>query len=104
MEWLEKITNWFREQFGEYWDAFVRFMSDFLLTVLEFVCDVGLYVIDLIPVPDFVTQYTPGALLAQAGPEIAWLAGVLRLSECFVILAAGIVFYLVRKLLTLGQW
>lgn len=104
MGWLRELTDWLVQQIVTVWDAFVSFMGEWLLWLAEMIFELGAVVIESIPVPDFVTQYTIGGMLGNIGPDLAWVIGPLRLGEGMLILAAGYGFRLLRKALTLGQW
>lgn len=101
---IDTITNWFKEQFTALWNAFKDFLGDMVTTVVQGVMHLFLAALNAIGVPDFLTTYNLGTLLGQAGPTIIWLAGVMRLGECLLVISAGVAFRLLRKLLTLGQW
>ncbi len=102
--WLTDITNWFRDAFLALWNAFVLFLHDLIVALIAGVMDAFASLVELIPVPDFMTTYSMNSLLGQAGNTIAWLVGTFRVGECLTIIAAGFAFRLLRKLFTLGQW
>lgn len=101
---LDDLTNWFKEQFQALWNAFKDFLGDLLVTLISGLEHLFLAALNAIGVPSFLTTYNLGTLLGQAGTTAIWLAGVLRLGDCLVVISAGVAFRLLRKLLTLGQW
>jgi len=63
-----------------------------------------LWVLNHVPVPDFIAHHSIGEYLGQAGPVIGWLTQQLRLADAMALILAGVVFRLMRRLLTLGIW
>ncbi|MDH5829713.1 phage coat protein [Luteimonas sp. M1R5S18] len=102
--WLDDLTNWLRDTLGGLWDDFVEFMGDLLISALEALCDFFASLIESIPVPDFITQYSLDGLVSQLPPNVLWFLGVIRFPECIALLGLGVAFRLIRKLFTLGQW
>lgn len=102
--WLEKLTNWLRDQIIVIWEAFAQFMSDFFLSMVEGVLNMFVMAINALPVPDFLTTYSLNGLLSQAGGTIMWLVGTFKIGECLAVISLGWGFRLLRKLFTLGQW
>lgn len=101
---LSDLTDWLGEQIKSVWDSFVEFMGDLLVMAVETATDVVVAALDLLPVPDFITTYSICGLLNQAGPLAAWVVSTFRVSEGLLIVAAAIVFRLLRVVLTLFQW
>jgi len=104
MGWLTDLTNWIKEQLLWLWNALVTLLNDFQVKFLDSVCGFFASIIESIPVPDFIANYSIGSLLANAGPEVAWVVTSLRIGEALLLIAAGYGFRLMRKLFTLGQW
>lgn len=102
--WLNDLQDWLLGVLHSIWSAFVDFIKDMFLAGLEFALQTALWVLNAIPVPDWLTQYSLSTLLGGAGPTVGWLATRLRLSEALGIVAMGVSFRLVRKVLTLGRW
>lgn len=95
MEWLEYIKG--------VWDDFVEFLTDLPLVILKAFLDGVAAVFSAIPVPDFMTHSITG----QLGPLNQYIGYFLVQSgfaQGLALLAAGLVFRLTRKALTLGQW
>jgi hypothetical protein len=102
--WLDDITNWLREQLEKLWNSFVELMGDFAVWMVDAVLDLFATIIEAIPVPDFIANYSICALLANAGPTVAWALDTFKIAEGLGLLAAGFGFRMLRKLLTLFQW
>lgn len=101
---VEAITNWLREQVQSIWDAFVAFMQDLFVLWLEHTLNLISFVVHQLPAPDFLTDVTLCGVLSSAGPWAQWAIGTFRLGEALALLAAGLVFRLLRIFLTLFQW
>ena len=115
MGWLTSATEWLAGKANEYWQAFTGWAADVFRDVRTWVDDIGVTaletmldlfatVVEKIPVPEVLTTYSLGGLLANAGPDVLWLVGVFRIDECFALFAGALSFRLLRKILTLGQW
>lgn len=101
---IEAITNWLRDQFIAVWDAFFKFMQDLFLFWLEHQLTLVLWMIDNIPSPDFLTQHTLGSLLGSAGPTVAWAITIFKVGEAAALISGAMVFYVLRRILTIGIW
>lgn len=101
---LEGLTNWLREQIQKVWDAFVAFMIWLVLNSLSVFLDAAVWVLNNVPVPQFLTQHTIGGLLGQAGSTILWFVDLFQIGPSMAVIASAMLFYLVRRVLTLGIW
>lgn len=102
--WLERLTNWLGEMVATVFGALVDLVKDFVLFAVRGVLDLVLAIVNAIPVPDFLSQYSICTLLANAGPTAAWAVGTFKIAECLSVLMLAVSFRLLRKLLTLFQW
>ncbi|MEP6485362.1 MAG: phage coat protein [Rudaea sp.] len=102
--WYDDITGWFVKIVRAIWRAFTDLIGDVIVLVFKAVLAAFSYIVNLIPVPAFMTDNTVGSLLGNAGPVVGWLASEMQLSAALGFIAAGYAFRLTRKLLTLGQW
>ena len=102
--WLTDLTGWLLQLLQKFWAAIETFFGDLIVTLLESVLQLIVLAFESLPVPDFLTQNSIGSLLSNAGPTVGWFVEVFKIPECMGILATGIVFRLLRKLLTVGQW
>lgn len=102
--WLDDITNWLSQLVRDVWEAFVTFVRDVVLHAIDIVLEGFSLLIEAIPVPGFLEGVSLGQYLGQLPGGVQWMLSTFRLPECFAILAAGVAFRLLRKLVTLGQW
>lgn len=102
--WLDDLTNWLREQLERLFNFLVQLVKDAILWLLEAMLDLGALIIEAIPVPDWMGNYSIAGMLGQAGPTIAWCVTTFRIGEAMTIIGAAYAFRLLRKVLTLGQW
>lgn len=103
--WLAAITDWLVKLVKSVFLAVVDFIGDMLVKVLDLVFGAVGGLIAAIPVPSFLTSgLNGGGLLTGLPPYALYVIGNLRIGEAFAIIGAGVSFYLVRKLVTLGQW
>lgn len=104
-DWLSSITTWFVDLVKGVFLALVDFVKDGVVWVLDGILGALSSAIAAIPVPGFLSSgLNPGGLLAGFPGFALYVAGQTRIGEAMAIIAAGVGFYLVRKVFTLGQW
>ena len=54
--------------------------------------------------PDFMKGQSIGGMLGNAGSTILWFADVFKIGPALVMIGAAMVFYLLRRILTVGIW
>ena len=101
---LEKLTNWLKEQIVALWNAFTEFMGDLFLLWVEHSLSLIIWVLDRLPVPEFLTQHSIGSVLGNAGPTVAWMITTFRIGESLTVIGSAMAFYIIRRVLTLGIW
>lgn len=102
--WLQDLEDWLLQAIKAVLAALFELLKTVFLWLFDQLADFVVYVFQSITPPDFLSQYSIGTLLGQAGPVIGWLASSLQLGTCLGIIAGAYAFRLLRKLLTLGQW
>lgn len=102
--WLDEITNWLREQIQKFWDAIEGFFTDLVLIAIEKLLDLVATAFEQLPAPAFMAENSIGSLLGSAGPTVGWFVDTFRISECMSVIAAGFIFRISRKILTMGKW
>jgi hypothetical protein len=102
--WLSKLTGWIANVVHTFFVAIVQVLKDLVTYVLSTILDLVADAISSISPPDFLTNYSMGALLGQAGPIVGFFLSQLRVGEGLAIVGAGYAFRLLRKFLTLFQW
>ncbi|MET3148412.1 UNVERIFIED_ORG: hypothetical protein ABIB63_004210 [Xanthomonas axonopodis] len=98
------MTAWIFKALKVLWQAFADFMSDLFVMWLEQSLSAVLYVLSLLPMPDFMKGQSIGAMLGNAGSTILWFADVFMIGPSLVAIGAAMIFYLLRRVLTLGIW
>ena len=104
MGWLDDLAKWFKDAFLWLWHGFLDLIGALFGYIFHALGEGLIYVLTLIPTPDFLTNNSIGAMLGGAGPVIGWLGDAMHLHDAMLMIAAGYAFRLLRKLLTLGQW
>lgn len=103
-DWLSKISKFFVDLVKDLLTAIVELLKDVLLWVLEGLLEAVRILFYLIPEPSFLTPNWMGDLLSPLPPFALFVISQIPFQTAFGIIAAGVTFYLARKLLTLGQW
>jgi len=102
--WLTDFTNWLVAVVKAVWDSFVDFMGDLFLVWLAMTFNTIHAVIELIPAPTFLASNNLQTLFGQAGSTIGWLIATFQIDKCLGVIGTASVFYIVRRILTVGIW
>ena len=102
--WLDKISNFFVDLVKDALDALFTLLMDFMLWCLEAVLEAIKVLLYLIPEPCCVSVNWIGNALANLPPYALYVISMLPIEQAFVLIACGVSFYMLRKLVTLGQW
>lgn len=93
------------------WEAIRDFASDFLDGILyviksvfawlaELMFDLIASAIEALPPPEFMDQPATSHLSS----DVLYFLSVTGFHECLAVMAAGIIFYFFRRVITLGIW
>ena len=104
MEWLSGLTDWFVVLFQGLWADALEFANDSWVGIFDQVLSLVASIVSSIPVPGFLSTYSLSVLFSSVPPEILYFVVLLRFSEAFAIIGAGVSFRMGRKVLTLFQW
>lgn len=102
--WLTDVTNWLKEQIIKFWEAIEAFFNDLVVTALEQMLELVALAFESLPVPQFLTQYSIGNMLGNAGPTVGWAVQTFKIGECMALFAAAYTFKITRKIVTFGKW
>ena len=102
--WFNDLTAWLWRAVKMVWQAVVDFVGDLFVMCLEQSLSAILYVLTLLPMPDFMKGQSIGGMLGNAGSTILWFADVFKIGPALVMIGAAMVFYLLRRILTVGIW
>lgn len=107
MQWLsDKIDaalSWFADSIAAVFSAVTGWLKDFVVWVLDALLSGVASLLESIPVPSFMQSgLTP--LFSALPQPLVYLIVETGLVQALSIVGAGVMFYLTRKLLTLGQW
>lgn len=105
--WLGAVLNWFASIFewftGLFFDL-MEFIADLPIKIFGGILDGAIYLLGLIPAPEFMTTYSLQTLFSQLPQGVTYFVGLFGIPQAIAILGLGVVFRLTRKALTLGQW
>ncbi|AKG02875.1 hypothetical protein BM547_32520 [Pseudomonas aeruginosa] len=100
LAWFGRIFEWFLGMFKD----FMEFIADLPLLIFKGVMEGALYLINALPVPQFLVQYKLQTLFSGLPESVLWFIQFFGIPQGLAILGAGVAFRLLRKALTLGQW
>lgn len=91
----------------EFWeglfDDFMEYMNDLPIQILKSVLESVLAIVQSITPPEFL-EHSLGDSLGPAMGNIGYFLAQVGMPEAMGILAAGLGFRMLRKVLTLGFW
>ncbi len=107
MEWLStKIDNmldWLGAAFLSLLTGLLDFLKDIVVWVLDGILSALVALIELIPVPGFMSGGLTG-LFSALPQSLVYLLVETGLVAGLAVVGAGVAFNLTRKIVTLGQW
>lgn len=98
--WVGRFFEWFTGLFKD----FMEFITDIPVLVFKGIMDGAIYLLGLIPAPDFLAQHTLGSLFSALPSSLLYFVSFIGLPEALAAFGAGVIFRLTRKAMTLGQW
>lgn len=102
--WLSRLTGWIAYAINAVFDAFATFLRDLVINIFSNLLQLVLLIVQAIPVPSFLTNYSMNSILGGTGPIVGFFMSQLNIGPSLGLIAAGYVFRLIRKFLTLFQW
>ena len=111
---IETIASWLKsliavflrifEWFGGLFKDFMEFVLDLPLKILQGFLDGVIYLLGLIPAPDFLTQYSLQSIFSALPDSVNFFVQYFGIPHAIAVLGLGVAFRLTRKAVTLGQW
>lgn len=86
------------------WADFVEFMKDLPIVIFSGILDAAAYVFESMPVPDFISGQSLGAILGPSFDSIGYFLSAAGIDSCLAMVLSATVFRVMRKILTLGKW
>lgn len=107
VSWFTAVLAWFARIFewiGGIFVDFMNFILDLPLVILTGFLDGVIYLLNKLPVPEFLSQYSLQTLFNSLPDTVLYFVGLFGIPQAIGILGLGVAFRLTRKALTLGQW
>ncbi|WP_228508316.1 phage coat protein [Xanthomonas phaseoli] len=101
---MTDFTTWLLGALKALWDAFAQFMGDLFLVWLQHTLEMIVLVFSMVSEPQFLKGSNLQTLFGAAGGSIGWWISVLQIDSCMAVVASACVFYIIRRVLTLGIW
>lgn len=102
--WLSRLTGWVSYAIHTVFVAVAQLLKDLVTYVLAVILSLVATAIESISPPSWLSQYSMGTMLGNAGPIVGFFLSQLRIPEALALIGAGYAFRLLRKFLTLFQW
>lgn len=103
-DWVQDFENWLVQVVKDVWTAVSDLYHDMALELIKKVLEVVAEVAKLIPVPQWMSDYSLGHLFGMLSPTLGYFVDRLGLSVGIPLLGLGYAFRVGRKLLTAFQW
>lgn len=100
LAYFARIFQWFTGLFKD----FMAFVLDIPLKILQGFLDGVVYLVNSIPAPSFLTQYSLQTLFSHLPDSVLYFVSLFGIPQALGILGLGVAFRLLRKAMTLGQW
>lgn len=101
---LDGIKTWLVGIFtGLIFDV-INVLFDLFVWIIDKLFWLVLSVFSFIPSPDVMGAISFSSLFSSMPPVVGWLVVKLRLAEAVLIIVNAAVFYIIRRLITLGIW
>lgn len=101
--WIEELWNTFKAWFLDVIADFLSWVWEFFGSIFAAILDAIATVVALIPVPSFLT----GGLQQYLGgidPAVLYFLSQSGFATGLALVGSGVVFRMLRKIFTLGQW
>lgn len=102
--WFGKLTDWFLALVKSIFLAVVEVIHDAAVWLFDSVLTAIAQLLASLPVPAFLSGNSIGSMLSSLPPYALYVIAQMGLGAAFAILLSGVLFRLLRKLFTLGQW
>lgn len=101
--WFQDAYNNFLAWLNAAWSGALQFFQDLPIVVLDSFLSAVSTVVGVLPAPTFAAGGLQ-SLFNALDPAVIYFLSRSGMTEGLAILAAGLTFRLLRKLITLGQW
>lgn len=99
MDAFEALFKWLESL----WTDFIEFVTYIPIELLDLLLTAISSLVTSIPVPDFASNGL-SMVVGELPPTVRWAMDQSGFTEALVIIGAGVVFRMLRKIFTLGQW
>ncbi|WP_022959307.1 DUF2523 family protein [Spongiibacter tropicus] len=96
MSW-DAVSQWIVDAFAAVW----AFFTDLPKIVLQGILNGIASILETIPVPDFVANFSPADYIHS---DIAWFLAMSGVDTALGIIGGALLFRFLRRILTLGIW
>lgn len=102
--WLDGFKTWLSGMVVGLISDVINVFFDLFVWIVDKLFWLVVSVFSFIPSPDILGSLSLYSLFASMPSVVGWLVVKLRLAEAVVIMVNAAVFYIVRRLITLGIW
>lgn len=103
-DWLKSLSDWIVELVKSIFRFIKDVLYDTAVYIFKQVLEVVRFIVDSLPVADFLQTYNLQALWDSLHPTIKFFATTIGIPQGLLFIAAAVGVRLIRKLLTLFQW
>lgn len=103
-DWLTDLKNYLRDLAHDALQTVFQFYHDMGLKLVRQFLDLIAELVNSVPAPDWMAEYSLGALLSHVSPVLGYFVDRMRIGAALGIIGLGYTFRITRKILTALQW
>jgi hypothetical protein len=103
-DWIDDFKAWLWNLVLTIFDTLWDMVIASVVRTFKMLTELILYVLSKLPLPEFMQNTSLGDMLSKGGNTVMWFAQLFQLGPSMVMIGIAIVFYLLRRVLTIGIW
>ncbi len=103
-DWIDDFKAWLWNLVLKIFDTLWDMVIASVVRTFKMLTELILYVLSKLPLPEFMQNTSLGDMLSKGGNTVMWFAQLFQLGPSMVMIGIAIVFYLLRRVLTIGIW
>jgi hypothetical protein len=102
--WLTDLTNWIVVIIKSLMPFIFAFFTDLLELVVSAGVDSAIFIIYIVPTPDFLSGVSICGILSNGGSTVGWAISTMQVPAGMALISAAFAFRMARKVFTVFQW
>lgn len=102
--WIDDFKQWLWNLVLKIFDTLWEMVIASVVRTFKMLTELILYVLAKLPLPEFMQNTSIGDILSKGGNTVMWFVQLFQIGPSLAMIGVAIVFYLLRRVLTLGIW